>query len=164
MKNPVMILLESSPMGFKNTVKKGFFSGLNPMRWVGYEHIASNAKTIRNIVDNIIEKPTAASSQKETFEECLRRFNLTEEDIKKRMKNALRIVIFCLALSFGMAGYTVYLFVHGLPLSAFVCVILTFVLWAYAFREHFNYFQMKQRRLGCTFKEWFTCTFKGSKQ
>ena len=52
------------------------------MRWLDYEHIASNTKAIRTIVDNIIEKPTAVSSQKETFEECLCRFNLTEEEIK----------------------------------------------------------------------------------
>lgn len=151
-------------MGFKKTVKKGLLSGLNPMRWVGYEQISGNAKTIKDLVNGLIRKPAKNATHEETFEECLHRFNLTEADVKKRMKNAFRIVIFCLSLSVAMIGYTIYLFVQGLPLSAFVCIILTLVLLAYAFREHFNYFQMKQRRLGCTFKEWFTCTFKGSKQ
>lgn len=151
-------------MNFKKAVKKGFFSGLNPLRWVGYDQISGNAKTIRNLVDGLVDKPSQSSVHKETFEECLLRFNLTEIDIKKRMQTAIRIVILCLILSLAMIIYSVYLVFHGLPLSSFVCVILTLLLWAYAFREHFNYFQMKQRRLGCTFKEWFICTFKRSKK
>ncbi|AKQ33263.1 type IVB secretion system protein IcmV [Candidatus Coxiella mudrowiae] len=147
-------------MNFKKVVKKGFLSRLNPMCWVGYDQISGNEKTIKNLVDGLIDKPTQSASHKETFEECLRRFNLMEADIKKRMQTAIRIVILYLILNLGM-NCLYCLFIHGLPLASFVCVILTLLLWAYAFREHFNYFQMRQPRLGCTFKEWFICTFKG---
>lgn len=150
-------------MGFRKTVKKGLFSGLNPMRWVGFEQLANNAKTIKNLADGIVKSPRKDQSQyhPSTFEEAMQYYGLTEADIKKRMHISLQITIVCLALSILMIGYSVYLFITALPLSAFVCVILTWLLWAYAFREHFNYFQMKQRRLGCTFKEWLIYILSG---
>ncbi len=150
-------------MGFKNVMKKGLFSGLNPMRWIGFEQIAGNAKTIKNLADGIVkasgkeESPTHPHS----FEEAMQRYGLSEDDIKQRMRTAVQISVICLLLSIPMMGYAIYLFVKNFPLSAFVCIMLTLLLWAYAFREHFNYFQMKQRRLGCTFKEWFVYTVKG---
>jgi intracellular multiplication protein IcmV len=149
-------------MGVKRVIKRGFFSGLNPLQWIGYEQIANNGRTIKNMVDNIIQPNanqefTAAKS----FEECMQHYQLTEEGLKKRMKNSLRVAQVCLTTSILMIAYWIYLFIHGLPLAAVVCIVLTLLLWAYAFREHFNYFQMKQRRLGCTFKEWFAAIFKG---
>ena len=149
-------------MGIKRVVKKGLFSGLNPIRWVGYEQIAANGRTIKNIV-NGITKSTKSTYHPMTFEECMQHYNLTEDDIKKRMKNSRIVAIICLSLSICMTVYMFYLFVRHLPLSAIICAVLTLVLLAYAFREHFNYFQMKQRRLGCTFKDWFAATFKGKK-
>ena len=151
-------------MGLKKIVTKGLFSGLNPLRWMGFEHIADNAKTIKNIA-NGIAKPSPSeeksSYRPKTFEAAMQHYGLTEADIQKRMRASWQISLACFLLSLPMLGYTVYLFIAHLPLSAFVCVILTGLLWAYAFREHFNYFQMKQRRLGCTFKEWFINTVSG---
>lgn len=140
-------------MGMKNVMKKGLFSGLNPLRWIGYEQIAQNGRTIKNMVDGMINSKAAADAPT-TFEEAMRRYLLTEEDIKKRMKDSYRIALVCFVASGLMLAYMIYLFVRGLPLAAIVCLMLTLLLWAYSFREHFNYFQMKQRRLGCTFKEW----------
>ena len=149
-------------MGVKQVVKKGLFSGLNPMRWIGYEQIVSNGRTIKDMVDHIA-KPTQTSYQATSFEECMQHYGLTEADIKQRMKNSYRIAMVCLALSLGMILYTIYLFVKHLPFGSIICMVLTLILWAYAFREHFNYFQMKQRRLGCTFKDWLAATFRGKK-
>ncbi len=150
-------------MGIKRVVKKGLFSGLNPVRWIGYEQIASNGRTIKNMVDGLTKPNQTTSFQPATFEDCMRHYGLSEADLQKRMKNALLIARVCAVASLLMLAYTIYLFIHTLPLAAIICVVLTFLLWAYAFRAHFNYFQMKQRRLGCTLKQWVAAIFKGKK-
>ena len=94
---------------------------------LGYDQISGNEKTIKNLVDGLIDKPTQSASHKETFEECLRRFNLMEADIKKRMQTAIRIVILYLILNLGM-NCLYCLFIHGLLLASFVFVILTLLL------------------------------------
>lgn len=153
----------NSSMGIKQVVKKGLFSGLNPMRWIGYDQIVANGRTIKNMVSSITKKNNT-SYHPTTFDDCMQHYGLTEETLKKRMKSSLRVARVCLVLSVLMLSYTIYLFIRHLPMAAIICVVLTLLLWVYAFREHFNYFQMKQRRLGCTFKEWFVAIFKGKKQ
>lgn len=151
-------------MGFKNAMKKGLFSGLNPLRWMGMEQIKGNGQTIGQITKRLFDaSDSSKKNPPKTFEEAMERYKLSEADLQKRMRSSLRLVYFCLGLSVLLIIYTLYLFFSHLVLSGFVTIMLTLLLWAYAFREHFNYFQMKQRRLGCTFREWFISTFKGSK-
>ena len=152
-------------MGFRRIMKKGLSSGLNPFRWVGMEQIKGNGRTISDISKKLFKTNNhSQATPPKTFADAMRRYGLTEAALQKRMKSSLRLAYFCVALSVVMIAYTIYLFASHLVLSGFVTTMLALLLWAYAFREHFNYFQMKERRLGCTFQEWFTSTFtKGSK-
>ena|SRR3990167_5236224 len=150
-------------MGLRNVIKKGVVSGLNPVRWVGVEQIKSNGKIIANVTNRLFKthNTTTSTFSPTTFEDCMKYYGITEESLKKRMRWSRYLVYACLVGSLLMLAYTIYLFVSHLVLSGFVTTMLTLLLWAYAFREHFNYFQMKQRRLGCTFHEWLVATFKG---
>lgn len=151
-------------MGLKNATKKTFSLGFNPLRWVGFEQLKANGSLLKNMVNRYFEPSEAKKSTKpETFETCMKRYKLTEEDLQKKIKFTRLFVFVCLGASLLMLGYTFYLFSSHLFLGGFVAFTLTLLLWAYAFREHFNYFQMKQRRLGCTFKEWLAFLLKGSK-
>ncbi len=151
-------------MAIKKTIKKGFFSSINPIRWVGMGQIQNNASTIKDLIDGIFRG--ARNNRvvlKETFDDCIERLGLTEADIKQRMRSAKWIATICAVLSIGMCAYMLYLFFHALILGGVIAFMLMLLLWAYAFREHFNYFQMKQRRLGCTFSEWLHFIFKVSR-
>lgn len=150
-------------MGLKNVVKKGLFSGLNVKRWAGVDQIKQNGVIIGRLFTNVFCYRTNKNSVKESFEECMRRFNMTEEDLQKRMKASVKIVTFCLIGAILIFIYMIYLITLHQLLSGFVCLTLTFLLLAYAFREHFNLYQMKQRRLGCSVREWFKSTFARSK-
>ena len=66
----------------------------------------------------------------------------------------------CGLLTIPMLAYAVYVFHSGFYLPGFVCLMLTALAGAHCFREHFNRFQMRQRRLGCTFQEWALHTFR----
>ena len=148
-------------MGAIKIVKKSIARGWNVTGWIGAKQIKNNTLLIKDLAKNaFIVESNEPSHSKESFGQAMRRFNMSEADLQKRIKMATQLIIFCGLLSIPMAGYTIYIFMSHLYLSGFVCLMLTFLLLSYAFREHFNRFQMLQRRLGCTFQDWFTNTFK----
>ena len=145
-------------MGVKKVIKKGF----NFKYWIGADYLKVNAKVIGRLFTTLF-KHSKQQVQEETFEQCMKRFNLTEEDLQKRMQYSKHMALFCLGTSILLLVYMFYLFTQTFILSGIVCLILALLMAAYTFREHFNLFQMKQRRLGCTIQQWFNATFKGSK-
>lgn len=150
-------------MGFKKVVKKGLTGGISPKRWLGYDSIKTETKLLSKIFGGVFKRSKKAE-KKETFEEAVKRFNLTEGDIQKRIKSSKELAM----IFFGMGGllfvYAIYQWSMGRLLSGIICLTLMLLISAYGFREHFNMFQMRERRLGCTYLEWFNSTFKkGSK-
>lgn len=152
-------------MGFFKVVKKGITAGWKVSSWVGTDQIKGNVGAIKDLASAafIANQKNAKAPKKETFEQCLRRLGISEAALQKRIKNSGQIILMCSLLSIPMALYTLYMFYSGYYLSGFVCLMLTAVLLAYSFREHFNRFQMQQRRLGCTFQEWSQSFSKGKK-
>ena len=59
--------------------------------------------------------------------------------------------------------YSVYLFIEGGHKGGIVALVVMFIALVLAFRYHFWYFQIKQRKLGCTIQEWFNHGLKGIK-
>lgn len=146
-------------MGFKKVVKKGFLSGFNVKRWVGMDNIKESTATVGKLYSGFF-KTKPVNANKETFEEAMHHYGLSEIDVKNRMKSSFRIAIGCLIGGVLVLVYTLYLFTTGLVFSSLISFMIGALLFSYAFREHFNYFQMKQRRLGCTFREWLQGSFK----
>ncbi len=149
-------------MGFKKVLKKGVTSGLKPKQWIGYDHIKQDGITVGKIAKNVFQKEKK-TERKETFEEAMKRFNLSEDDIQDRMKKSRQLVFTFLGISGLLFIYLIYQWSVGHTLSGFIVFILMGLTLAYAFREHFNLFQMRKRQLGCSHKEWFKSFFKGSK-
>ncbi len=148
-------------MGAIKIVKKSIARGWNVTGWVGAKQIKNNTLLIKDLAKSaLMVQSNDTHPKKESFDQAMRRLNMTEADLQKRIKTATQLIFFCGLLSIPMAAYTLYIFMSHLYLSGFVCLMLTFLLLSYAFREHFNRFQMLQRRLGCTFQDWFTNTFK----
>ncbi|GEM_PF-525618 len=149
-------------MGVFNIVKKGISAGWNVSGWLGVSNIKKNAVLIKELSKDTfnVKKTKQGEPKQETFTEAVKRLNLTEQDIQKRIKASGQIIFFCGLLTIPMAAYTLYMFMAGFYLSTFVCVMLTALLLAYCFREHFNRFQMLQRRLSCSIGEWASVTFR----
>lgn len=149
-------------MGFRRVVKKGLSGGLNPKRWLGYDQLKEDTASVGNIARSVFKREKN-TERKETFDDAVKRFNLTEEDIKKRMKTSKQLVALFLGMGGLLFAYFVYQCATGHILHSFICLVLTALILVNAFREHFNLFQMRQRRLGCTYKEWVNSLFKRSK-
>lgn len=149
-------------MGLFRTVSKGVSSGFRINRWLGTDRIKASTQSVRKLAKAAVKTEQEEAIAGKSFEEVLRHYNMTEDDLKKRIDQGNKIILFCLGGSVLSFAYMIYQFSSQEIIAGIVCGMLTLLMLAYAFREHFNIFQMKQRRLGCTMKEWFAnfcCNF-----
>lgn len=135
---------------FKIT-RKTFF---NPLAWLGYNEL----KTYNKIIwDNLKDISTVAKPERaETFDAAMQRLNVTDADIARVSEAYLLYAIFFVIISaFAFVAGFIFLIGYG-NFAAFVLALACVaILLSYAFRFHFWHFQIKHRKLGCTFAEWW---------
>ncbi len=148
-----MNTLRVENMGIKSTLGKGIPTPSNLKRWLAFDQLKRNTAFVKDSVQFAFNQDTRV--KKETFEEAMKRFHMTEEDLVIRIKNGRRTTVFCLLLGILILAYCFYLFSTGQLLAAFSCFMLSCVMFTYALRESFNVYQIRQRRLGCSFREYF---------
>lgn len=136
-------------MGVKKTVKSLF----NFSAWMGADELRRSGSNIKQLAKSIFSVRNA--QYEETFEQAVQRFNLSEADLKEREKAFGWMALFYGVLMGVLLAYMAYLWVWGTWSSVLMTLILSAVMASLAFRQHFWYFQVRERRLGCTFKEWF---------
>lgn len=121
-------------------------------KWISWDYLSESADNFKVILfDSIIPKKATYS---ETFEEALVRLELTEADLAKRKKEFTQLFYFFIVLSVFIIGYGLYLAISGTMITALIAFCLSIYTLAQAFRFHFWLFQLKNRKLGCTVKEW----------
>lgn len=130
---------------------------VNVKAWMGYTQLKEGAVSIGGSLKDIFTP--AKGGVEETFEEAMQRMNLTEADIQKRKKEFFRLFIIYLIIALGTLGYTIYLANQHAIMATIASFAVTLVIVAQAFRFHFWLFQLKQRKLGCTFREWLDSGF-----
>ena len=101
--------------------------------------------------------------ESESFEAAKKRLNLTDTDILRRQAGLLRVCWLMLLFAFGLLCYSMYHFFYLNLLGGFLSLIVMCIALILAFRYHFWYFQMKERKLGCSFREWYQQGLRGNK-
>lgn len=146
-------------------VTRGLKSVLKPLvdvrSWLGWDRFRDSIGFIKKlIVDLFVPQKQEVT---ESFEDSLRRLNLTEEHLRTRLQEFKRlawIYFVLLCLSF------LYLLYHGLSghfLGLLVMIGISSVLVSMVFKFHFWQFQLRKRKLGCTFREWLDEAILGKK-
>ena len=144
-------------MGFWSGTKKIFKPLVDVSTWLNLKQIRENGHSILQMAKDVFV-PGKATRQ-ETFEEAMNRLNLTEEDIKKRTIEFNRLIAIMLTLFFLIISYGIYLAWQGSWSGFLPCISMSLFVLGLAFRYHFWLFQIKQRKLGCTFREWLDSSF-----
>ncbi len=141
-------------MPLKDTVKVSRKTFFNPSGWLGYEMLKTQFKISWSVIKNLYTPPAAGRT--ETFEQATERFNLTDKQVESISKKFLEytiIFVICGILTFLFSAYL--LFRHASFAGLIIGIATTAVFFAYAFRYSFWRFEIKHRRLGCTFEEWW---------
>lgn len=142
--------------GSMGILKSGVRVVTSPFRkWMGAETLGRDARNIQGFAKSIIKTPQPQQVRKESFEQAIKRQNLTEADIQRRIKET-RITSW-VYFSFFMALllYTLILIIKLHYLGILMGTVMTLLAGVLAMRESFWYMQMKQRKLGITLKQWF---------
>lgn len=147
-------------MGIRNIVGSSFKSLIDFRRWMSWDSVKQQGKSITNYRDTFkVEEP----EHQETFEAAKKRLDLTEESLKEKAKNCFFLALVYLGFGLILLAYTVYLFSEGHWRAVILGLVVTFVAFTFAFREHFCYFQIKRAKLGCTVKEWLRFVLSGGR-
>jgi len=139
-------------MGFLRFVGRNLKPMVDVPAWVGLHNIKADTLSIINIIKPLfkIKRP----ARKETFEEALKRLDVTEADLKKRSRWYGQQMIAFGILGAGGLLYTFYLWWHGHFFEGLLAMIVSGLFFTRVFEMSFWRFQIKHRKLGCTMKEW----------
>lgn len=107
--------------------------------------------------------PQRPNNQGESFKAAQLRLNLQDKDLKSKQNALYRLsILMCLA-AIGIFSYSIYHLFYGTYRAVIVSLVLVLVALALAFRYHFWYFQIKERKLGCSIAQWYKEGLKGEK-
>lgn len=122
-------------------------------KWIGTENLGRDARGIKGMAQDLGVKKY--ESRKESFEAAMKRMNLTEADIQRRKKETYISAWIYFTFFIGLLVYAVVLAIKEIYLGVLLCSVLSLLGAVLAGRESFWYMQMSQRKLGCTFGQWF---------
>lgn len=94
-------------------------------------------------------------TEKESFEAAKKRLHLTDADLLVRQKGLLRVSILMVVFAFLFLLYALYHFYCHSIKGGILSLVVMLVALTLAFRYHFWYFQIKERKLGCSIHEWY---------
>ena len=99
----------------------------------------------------------------ETFEEAVSRLNISEKELQDRKSALYRLSLLMSAAAILIFGYAIYHVFYGSYRAVIISLVVMLIALALAFRYHFWYFQIKERKLGCTMQEWYRKGLLGDK-
>lgn len=141
-------------LGFRNYIAVG--------KWLNYENITHSFKNFISTFFGAFFIPKR-STHIDSFEETAKRYQLSDEDLKQRESFLFYMSLLMFIVFLCVVGYAIYMFISQHIRAGIITSSISLVAAAFAFRYHFWHFQIKQRRLGCTIKEWFLLGLLGGK-
>ncbi|MBP9726658.1 MAG: type IVB secretion system protein IcmV [Gammaproteobacteria bacterium] len=138
--------------------KRGFFRAVmstffDVPRWVNAKQYTEVNKTLYTKVKDSFR--IARAQREETFEAAMDRLKVTEQDLKERIaanQLALTIVLIFIVL---LCLYGFYLMLHGAVAGTLLVLAVVALSAVRAFQYSFWNFQIKNRKLGCSFSDWW---------
>ena len=143
----------------KKADRKGFFKrNFNISQWSDYKRIKNSTNYLGGAVRRyFVPKKTQYS---ENFNEAVQRLGLSEEDLAIKAAALFKLSMVMLIISLCIFAYFVLQFFSGTWRSILISGVVMLFPLVLAFRYHFLHFQIKHRKLGCSFYEWAKQTFR----
>lgn len=144
-------------MSFFGGIKKIIKPAVDVPKWIDYQQLVKNNRSFFGFIKKIFV-PNQTQVQ-ESFEDALIRLKLTPADLIQRNKEFTRLLYIWIFIFLVSISYSVYLlYIHSMR-GFFPSLGINFIILTQIFRYHFWLFQIKQRRLGCSFRDWLNSQF-----
>ncbi len=125
---------------------------LNVPRWVSYDFLKNSGTDVYKAGRAVFKAPTI--EKPESFVEAVDRLHLSDKDLKVRFDSCRNTFVVFFVFAVLLALYTLYLLFHGVFMGALLALAVTVLIGMHAFKYHFWMFQIKHKKLGCSFNEW----------
>ncbi|KTD12994.1 type IVB secretion system protein IcmV [Legionella jamestowniensis] len=134
----------------------------NVRAWIDFDRVrAFTAYLAAGFQKMFIPQQTEAG---ESFEAAVARMNLSEQELQAKQIALYRLSLLMCLVAVGIFAYSIYHLYYGSYRAVIVSLVLVLVALVLAFRYHFWYFQIKERKLGCSIREWYREGLKGDKR
>ena len=144
--------------GFVGTIKKFF----NLRLWMGADRIKSYWQYIVSSTKNMLIPKKKVEG--ESFEEAKSRMNLSDDELLIRQRSLFHLSLLMVAICIALGAYAIYHLFYGSISAFFLTLSILCVSAVMAFRYHFWSFQIKEKKLGCSVREWFKFGLLGEKR
>lgn len=139
---------------------------INIRTWFDWDRTKSFTIALKNGIKYLFvpRKNIETNIESESFESAATQLNINDAELLVKQNALFRLSIVMLAAAGLIFIYSGYQLFYG-SLRAFgVSLVVTTIAMALAFRYHFWYYQIKHRKLGCTFQEWYRQGLLGEKE
>ncbi len=136
--------------GFKKSMDFVFY--IRPKQWVSWDFFKRSTGQTFGMLKEMYKTPE--KGRPETFYQAISRHKLSVNELDSLKSRFYNFSMFFLTFAIGMTIYAIDGFYQGQLLRGIGSLSLTSFLMAQAFRYHFWYFQIVQKKLGCSFSEW----------
>ncbi|MCH9689369.1 MAG: type IVB secretion system protein IcmV [Gammaproteobacteria bacterium] len=129
------------------------FSRIFPFRfWSDADRLQGFSAYIVSIFKKMfVPQPKKAS---ESFKAAQGRLNLTDGQILEQQRALFRMSILMLLIAVGLFWYGIYQVFYGSMIGLLLTCSVILITLTLAARYHFWYFQIKVKKLGCSWKTW----------
>lgn len=134
----------------------------NIRAWFDWDRVKSFTLYLYNGFKRFFIPQQASTS--ESFDEAVAKLHLTEKDILLKQKALFRLSIVMVMVAVVILFYSIYQLLYGSYAATLLSLVIMFIALVLAFRYNFWYFQIKHRKLGCSFKEWYRQGLLGEKE
>lgn len=135
---------------------------VNVPAWMGWKGLKEDQARLKRLAKSVLTpEETLTERRRETFEAAAARLGLNESAIRARERYCKRLATLYIGIALILIFYAFYVWIAlGEFFGFLMTLIAVWIALALAFRQHFWYTQMKERRLGLSFREWFLITFR----
>ena len=141
-------------MAIKDVLKVSHKTFVDPRIGLNYDELKEPTRVLCTNCKGVLSPIPAKPAVDETVEEAMKRFNVKEQDLQDISYTYLFFAGLFLVFGLGLFGFGIYLLLNSFYAAAILAIAFTVFLLSQAFKYHFWHFQIKFRKLGCTFAEW----------
>ncbi|WP_347251534.1 type IVB secretion system protein IcmV [Legionella sp.] len=134
----------------------------NVRAWIDFDRIKSFTVYLADGFRKMFV-PQKLTGPGESFEEAMLRLNISEKELQDKKTALYRLSLLMCAASLFIFAYAIYHLVYGGYKAVIISLVVMLIALVLAFRYHFWYFQIKERKLGCTMQEWYRKGLLGEK-
>ena len=121
--------------------------------WLGVRNIKNHTVSLINSIGSSFHIDNA--EQIESFDDAMYRLNISPADLQARKNDFSRLFIGHFLVGIIVVCYALFLFTVGNWGGGLMALVLSLYPITLAFRFHFWLFQIKQKKLGCSLKDWW---------